>query len=987
MDIYSSRLIWVWFWVFFVLTIIIGDLSLIQNKKLQNPVANGGILCLELGTDFKTDTAIIHSWKTPVNTIISANHHKTLEYPILKVAYENTITDYFFIITYTLLGIIVILLIQKFYGENNRRWKIFFLALVIIAGIMDCLENIGLFQFISYGFNPLKGNVDTAVALRTAIFSGIKWSLFFALLFYLLYMLFLRKQYRHKTLNAIRLFFQDLNKKIGNLYDYRVIFLGLICFVLPLWLLDQGQDLLVNINSNIYGVPFFLLSVFSVGFINWYLTKLFFRINKDQPLFPFYLSEEEGDGSSPDFKEFLYEKKISRFFGISTIVLPAFAILNAENLTRPDNEALTFPIISILIFVLFLYYLLIKFDVADHLFDQIREGWRSTIIYIIILFFSLGVPAINFLHYNLEETISTPLALDGVFWNLISLSFSFYLFISLRLRIFNSNGLLGNTIGKAIFSFILLNSILFWAINIFPEIPYWGRRWPLSSFLALIILISGVVFYIVFFTLLIRISQKLKINLTLIIMVGSFLYGVIHKSDYHEVQKIQVSNNLQKKEKLESYFKQWVLCRKDEIKEGYPVFLINTYGGGIKAASFTSYFLSYMDSVFLTSSKHTAFQHYAFSISGASGGTIGAAIQCAFRNKYCDSNSKFNSLNTFTKFYQNDFLSSILATNLGRDVIASANPLHWWKDRSAVQEMIWTDFAKGLGNDGDINHQINLGLNFDSFWYQNLNAYETPLLFSNTLNVDSGQKGIYAPVLLDSSNFPKTIFIQDLLDKENNISKPKIGISYITGAFLSARFPFVSPTGKMGNEIHFMDGGGKDNSGASTSDEIFTTIINYLKSAPLKADAETEKFKALVKKLHFYFICIKNDLPQEPNRNIRESSFEQIRPLIGIINSGITGNADFAVETLRLKYSKGRIRVGDTSIQTDYYYVRPTVNNVYVKKAGKSYKPILPLGWQISRTALSSMESNFNRDTIQLEYSKKNSDLLKIISIGNNQSF
>jgi len=111
-------------------------------------------------------------------------------------------------------------------------------------------------------------------------------------------------------------------------------------------------------------------------------------------------------------------------------------------------------------------------------------------------------------------------------------------------------------------------------------------------------------------------------------------------------------------------------------------------------------------------------------------------------------------------------------------------------------------------------------------------AYDVPLLFSNTLNVDDGLKGICAPVTLDFADFPEDIQIRDRINSLNaNHRKNEDSlqsISLVTGAFLSARFPFISPSGKMGPGHHFMDGGGKDNSGRGRSAGIFFALSRYI---------------------------------------------------------------------------------------------------------------------------------------------------------------
>src|SRR5690606_23806494 len=85
--------------------------------------------------------------------------------------------------------------------------------------------------------------------------------------------------------------------------------------------------------------------------------------------------------------------------------------------------------------------------------------------------------------------------------------------------------------------------------------------------------------------------------------------------------------------------------------------------------------------------------------------------------------------------------------------------------------------------------------------------------FSNTYHVESGLKAILAPVSLDTAQFESAVVV-------NNVLKDK-SVVFSTGAFLSARFPFISPAGKLDESHHFLDGGMKENSGAETAEEIY----------------------------------------------------------------------------------------------------------------------------------------------------------------------
>jgi len=500
------------------------------------------------------------------------------------------------------------------------------------------------------------------------------------------------------------------------------------------------------------------------------------------------------------------------------------------------------------------------------------------------------------------------------------------------------------------------------------------------NYLALPVLLAGIIFYIILFTLLIRLSLWLKINLVFFILTAGLILAISIPNDFHAVRLMDRTPRASATSSappstdppparaagLNDYFKGWLLQRKEEILNGpdnYPIFIVNSYGGGIKAASFTNMVFSWLDSTLIaTSQNHKGFEHFVFSVSGASGGTIGATIQCAYRYRHIDSSAGAYSLQYFRDFYKHDFLTPVLGSMIGRDVWASAVGYPVWQDRAAIQEGIWSDF-------GHNSLDIQLNNSFDFLWdtsAANPARYEVPLLFSNTLNVDDGLKGIMAPVVLSKNDFPGTIFIRDRVPAQATLP-------LITGAFLSARFPFISPSGKMGAGYHFMDGGGKDNSGASTSEDIF---ISLARQGCHRTDDSV--FMRLIKKVRFYFVSITNSPYYDPDtRQLVSNRFEPISPLIGIVNSGIYGNAMSADNTLQYRYISDSTQF--PGIRSDYSSVWITATCVE-GASGSLYSPVLPLGWQISAPSLERLSHSFDQDMIRSYNQEGLKKILRITS-------
>src|SRR5258708_2889478 len=740
-----------------------------------------------------------------------------------------------------------------------------------------------------------------------------------------------------------------IKEKTYQLFRYRVILVSVLLFVAPIWMLDQGQDLLINSNSSDEGVLLFVGVVCIAAFLNWYLAKLFFEKKYVPPVCPM------DEPILADPLQQTAEKKVSRFLGVATLLLPAVAILNARQAINSSSWMDFLPSGWWLVGLLSLFFVLIKLDLARYCPKS-----RTFIVSTLAILGGIIPGAIRF--FIIKGESNTPDSLIYLFWQLILLSFAFFIFVSVRSRIFGAGSWLGGKIGWPILLSAGTLAILFILLNIFP----------LSilaldcNYLSLPVLLSGIIFYILLFTLLIRVSLWKKINFVLLIFVTGLIISLSAHNDYHAV-KLKNGASLPKPPELETYFKQWLLQRKDEIDrepDSFPVFLVNTYGGGIRAAAFNNMVFSYRDSCMIANRKdHKGFEHFVFCVSGASGGTVGSALQCAYRSQHLDSNSKAYALDFFQRFYRHDFLTPVLSNMLGADAWASVTSFHLWKDRSEIQENLWEGF-------GQRELHLELGQEFNALWDTSLHnraRYEVPLFFPNTLNVDDGLKGICAPFPLPPADFPATIFITQPL-------------SLITGAFLSARFPFISPSGKMGPGYHFMDGGGKDNSGASTSEAIFVALARF--ACHEKDIPRDSVFSRLMRKVRFHFVFITNSPYYNPDSRQKVSNhFEPVSPLVGMVNSGIYGNARAADNTLQFRYSSDSVQF--QGIHSDYCSVWITGSSIPDSK-GNPYTPILPLGWQISAPSLQRLRQSFDADKLR---SYNAIGIPKILKILRPQSF
>jgi hypothetical protein len=94
-----------------------------------------------------------------------------------------------------------------------------------------------------------------------------------------------------------------------------------------------------------------------------------------------------------------------------------------------------------------------------------------------------------------------------------------------------------------------------------------------------------------------------------------------------------------------------------------------------------------------------------------------------------------------------------------------------------------------------------------------------PALFLNSTQVETGLRAVWSPVRFDGARVP------DLIDALDALSdgRPPVTVSLATAAHASARFPYVSPAGRIPGS-HLVDGGYFENSGAATGLHLLSAL-------------------------------------------------------------------------------------------------------------------------------------------------------------------
>jgi len=793
---------------------------------------------------------------------------------------------------------------------------------VVLSGLLDLIENHYILQSIDL-FKQLNPEDPSPDMLSVFVKSGVAAYVFYPALFKFILLILVLFSFGW-SINI----FKRLTGWLSGLSDnfsfalrlgwmFRIVLFVLFVLFGFLIFSDQGQDLLITINTSTWGTIIFLSSISVLATLNWYLPKLYAGGFTDLML------------KVP--KGFVMAGKDSvdyaRLLGALTFLIPAVGILKTMQLYHIPYLLDDVPVMVILLVALVGYKRILKHNTLDKFFAP--GGVFSTLRFMIVmvLFFCLMVAFYFIRDKDVEHNgrISY-LALD-----LFLLSFAFLITTTYRTKIEFVKNI---EVAPVVLVAGLLLSVVFILFNIPPILfPLIAR----FRFFTLAIAIAALICYALAFSYLLVLGKRTKIQwITLILLVG-FLVSYVKISDFHKVHTVTARGEAPVE--LSTHIQNWLEHRRGEIlsykakhNKPYPVFFVNSYGGGIRASVWATMVVGELDSRILASrgSNRIAndFQHHVFSFSGASGGTVGFSLLTADRLSVRDSVYSGRFYPDSTKVYEYDYLTANVVGIFGRDIFMAAIGGNWYDDRSRLQERGFEGILKG-------KFGMDYGIALRKAWKKD--NLDLPLLFSNTYDINTGKKGIVAPVLLENDDFPSCVFIQDLMKAK------KLDLPLSAAAFLSARFPYVCPTGKFDEKHHFTDGGTLENSGAETSRQVIAVFEKVL---------EEDKFADL--NVTINILSISNSLLSVDYPSQDKNLYEVTAPALGILET-ISSNALKADTINRVLVSRNKDKMWS------YNKIQPTREMI------EGNWPVLPLGWQISDQALEAMKKSIKDQKAKID--------------------
>lgn len=314
------------------------------------------------------------------------------------------------------------------------------------------------------------------------------------------------------------------------------------------------------------------------------------------------------------------------------------------------------------------------------------------------------------------------------------------------------------------------------------------------------------------------------------------------ENHYHDVDYYPISAEDKSSEdkvlSLSDYTYQFLAKEKDTT-EKEPIILIASDGGGLRAAYWTLLVMNELDS--LTKGR---FSDRIFLTTGISGGGIGLSM-------YTYQKAKGMTLPerrlVADKIGSTNFLSGDMAGIFGRGLVSQLLPtffdLSCWEDRAeAMAKNYFNLHNEYLPEEKKITFKDFKKQPFHTLWTDN--DYKLPLHIVNTARTEDGARGVVHPLTYNVDSI--TAFV-DLVKNYNNEY-----ISYPDAAFLTNRFPFMSPSGRIEGKGHFVDGGYLENSGLST-------LAYYLQKMYGKATHPTDSIFQDFRERKIIVLSIAND--------------------------------------------------------------------------------------------------------------------------------
>lgn len=516
---------------------------------------------------------------------------------------------------------------------------------------------------------------------------------------------------------------------------------------------------------------------------------------------------------------------------------------------------------------------------------------------------------------------------------------------------------------------------IFWVYSTGGQLPDWLG----SGTMTMLALVLATVFG----SILTYVAMRLRLPIFAITLVVATLFSANELNNNHHIRLIE-NNHRQNTEwhntpqqgetdqtTVQSLLRQrFDLPPRTTQEAPKPVIFVAASGGGIRAAYWTAYSLSRL------ADESALFRQRLFAISGVSGGSVGAAAYSAIQWEAATrsgtiEHSEVAATTDFavktSSLLGGDLLTPILSTFFFTDMAQRFIPFTLFhNDRAAAGELALEAFwRQTYSHRQDIDNPFSLPVRALT---PTPNG-PVPYLILNSTDLPSGQR-----VLIH--NMPTPLTRRFAFVEPDTDFGEKTPLS--TAAFLSARFPYITPSGiyhpqtdaspsNQPRQLRLGDGGYFENSGALSILELIETIDDYFDGNWLPIVIQIDNDPKMTMNLN-----------QEPPGMINTTpplgqSLDPVRGLMAVRS----GHGYRASEALR-KWITGR---GENNTEADYcdatnvnadnpkghYFHLRLFKHFEDDKGERRKSNAMPLGWLLSDQARVEIEKQYNDRRNQCE--------------------
>jgi hypothetical protein len=627
------------------------------------------------------------------------------------------------------------------------------------------------------------------------------------------------------------------------------LLLGIACF----WVSGQGKDIILAFGSNKARVVHigilnwnYSRIVFFIGigfwvYVSWYSSRIIYYIKIQKQLEPIEEIQNSADTkvdkegkSYPDIHQNILIE-FPRMIGNACFLILELALLQSPLMLSQMSMLLAF---TLLVLLLVAFYFLNKWIVSSFSYNKL---YWPLFTYVSIAFL-LSLVITSFLDK----------VFIGLFCQILVLHIIYIIYTNLHRKDMRSTQQVLNTAAPKLiqmimkffcipikesgyFSWFIYTcsagiSIYIVAINSF----YFARGIGPFSFilLAFAVLLS-------FGNLVTALSVKSKINYHFILFILTLIFGIVEN---HQVRVKLKNPGTVARPKLEKYLRAWLKNYTSKDSGEIKMYFVMSNGGASRSGYWSAAVLGRIqDST--TSQNQKIFSDHLFALSGTSGGGVGVASYFSIL-KRSEINNRPNYESSLKEFLKQDYFTYTFAGLLGPDYFHYLLFFIRGNDRAGKLE----ESFENSGNLNDSLRHIPFDEDFSDFSALDKNEdLNLPLLFINTTRTQDGNPGVVSNLQIDSGTFNNRVDVVGLLDKTNS------DVSLATAAILGARFPYLSPAGKI-NDSYFVDGGYFDNSGAGVVQELIRGIINIGK----KEKDSAGSLSSQIARIHYHVLHIVN---------------------------------------------------------------------------------------------------------------------------------